>query len=192
MSWLNIDDVIFGSSKPNRRSKVTDLKESKKTKEKSAKHSTLATNTKFKSSSRILAQMDNLSELTKDFFEQILDRIQSVQQIKYFLELVHLGLEESFDVLSNQISSQLVSSRKKGIEEDLSRSGLNDLNAVSNSVDLITAKVRSLKLIHIMSSIDKLIRELAAQKKVELLERLIDSKLAKFVDQCGQQTITSK
>lgn len=191
-SWMNIDDVVFGSARSKKRTKDSNLKEPEPPKKNSANESTLANGGKFKSSSRILAQMENLNELARDLFDQVLNRMQSVQQIKYFLELIHLGFEDSFDTISNQIYSQLSSLRQKNPEKNLSNSNLKDLSAVSNSIDLITAKVRCLKLIHIMSSIDKLIKEVAIKRKVELSERSLDSKLNKFIDECGQQTLTSK
>lgn len=191
-NWLNIDDVVFGSAKTKKRTKDVDVKKHEAPEGKLAKESTLANGGKYKSSSRILAQMENLNELARDLFDQILNRMQSLQQIKYFLELIHLGFEDSFDIISDQIYSQLSSLRRKAPEKNLSSSNSNDLSAVSNSIDLITAKVRSLKLIHIMSSIDKLIKEVAIKRKVELSERSLDSKLNKFIDQSGQQTLTSK
>lgn len=186
-SWLNVDDVVFGFISPKKRLPASNTNSKDVPKETVlSKESTLASG-RFKSSSRILAQMDNLDELTRDFLDQILDRIRSDQQLKYFLELIHLGIDESFDIMSKQVYSQLVSSRQQRVS--LVEAELNDMEVLSKSVDLITAKIRCLKLIHITSSIDKQIKETAVKRKVDLSDRSLESKLNSFTDQCAQQNL---
>lgn len=180
-SWLNVGDFVFGTSVQKKHSFSQSGRNNKEI-------STLANSGPFKSSTRLLAQMDNLNELMRDLLSEICDRIKNQQQLKYFLDLAHSGLDHFFDVVSAQLVSQLASARTRVTSKTLANEQLNDVKNLNYSIDLIAAKVRCLKFIQILTSIDKLIRETSAKTKVELVDLKLSSKLVKFTETCTQQT----
>lgn len=150
-SWLNLDDVIFGFTGRDRA-------HSEPTPKRDATSSSLSLSPQFKSSSRILAQMENLSELMRVLTRSIVNRLRNLQQIRYFLESFLCGLDRALDIISPKLSV--------------------------HSMDLIAAKIRCLKFIYIMGSLEKALFEEALRNKIELDDKKFESKLAKFSVLC--------
>lgn len=137
-SWLKMDDVV--------KSGVIMKQDSL--------HSTLD---EFKSSSRILAQMYNLHELILLLVNYIVERLQSENMSRYFLDLVSTGLVTSFNTIRDQLLSLSV-----------------DFNESNTSLDTISFKVRCVKFIQIFSSLDKY-----------LLKKKLDRSLFEFLNESG-------
>lgn len=183
-SWLNFGGNAFESTNKTRKQQQqpnTQEANSAGQSRNTTKTSTLDSGGgPFKSSSRILAQMENLNELMRNIFTQVSDRIRSQQQLRYFLELIYCGVNKSFDLMEPQLSNQLNARRNDGKKLKSTLSS-EDLESISKSAELITVRVRCLKLIQILSSLDNQIKDL-----LNLEEDLLENKLAqfaRFVDQ---------
>lgn len=198
-SWLNVDDILFDFSRPkNRYQKDTENGSNNVAKHHNqptllgSKVSTLNLGSQFKSSSRILAQMDNLSELMSESLAVILNRLRYQHHLKYFLELVYAGLDKSFDMISTKLSSQLAETRsKERLDNTAPMQQVNELELIESSIDLIAAKIRCLKFIHIMSSADKIIADASIRAKIGLSNRSLEAKLDDFTEFCTRQTSSS-
>lgn len=163
-SWLNLDTTQKRTSTELLRSKIS-------------RESNLANDgVHFKSSSRILAQMDNISELIREFLDEIVQRMNNGQQLKYFLELIHLGFDKSFELITSQLIPQLTDIQKKNSK------------SIAQSVDSIAIKVRCLKLIHLLTSVDSLIIDSAARANIRVEERLLSTKLIEFTEVCTKKS----
>lgn len=199
-SWLRIDDYLFGSkvSKPQSSSK-TELTSNlpKPTPVVISKHfglnnqhagnAKVSTIAQFKSSSRILAQMDNLTELLLDFIREVLPRIKSQSQCILMLEILYHGIEESFDSLSSILKYQITQCKlDQKTAKQIHNRFADELNNVIGSIDSIVVKTRCLKLIHIASSSDKVLKEAASKAQLQLDDRLngLETKISQFSDAC--------
>jgi len=169
-SWLDVDKIVFGTRKANKV--LATKKDFGQKTESVAKVSTLATGGKFISSSRILAQMDNLGEMMRDLIGGIADRLRRNKfLLEYCLKLIFCGLEQFSSVLEEQLSLQLKTSIRLDAQGASTTTGL----------DLIAAKIRYLKFIHIFSSIDSLLEEMATRTNIDLGERRLQEKLNQYL-----------
>lgn len=166
-SWLNVDDIVFGFLNPRKQQEQQSESNYINNNDRVATNSTLASAQRFKSSSRILSQMDNLNDLMKDLLTEISSRIQSKEQLKFFLELLHLNFEKLFDIITNQLLIQMSNVKEENRKQaDVDEEANTDFENVNKSLNLITVKIRCLKLVHVISSLDKLINQKAAEKKI--------------------------
>jgi hypothetical protein len=201
-NWFRVDNVLFGYNKarqPTPTTRETDdrlrtetlLKQIKRPRL-VAKTSTLSLNDQYASSSRIMAQMDNLSEFMREFLHLISERLRHEQQLKYFLETVALGLVQIFDTVAPKLEQQLVEIKSRQRPEAASVStqkagkrGTTTTPVDGQSVDLLMVKIRCMKFVHVIGSTDRIVANEAARMKVELGGDLeLDLKLAKFAQVC--------
>jgi len=156
-TWLNIDHVIFGiTGEP----KVPNEKADEKKQPLKTPRSNLSLEDNFKSSSRIMNQVENLQELMRVLTKSIVARLRNPQQIKYFFDLLLCGLDQAFDRLAVKMPPG----------DDL----------------LIAARIRCLKFIYIMGSLVGLLNEEASRNKIELDDQKLESKMARYSDLCMQ------
>lgn len=190
-NWLRIDDIIFGSNVPKRRSLEADLSqanlvytnprlvnESRNTKE----TSTLAN---FRSSSRILAQADNLSELFADFLSQIVSRVKPKTHIRYCLEIIYAGFNEFFDPVSKELWGQMWG-LKDAITVSNKITSADDLKLIGGNINSLVVKTRILKLIHVMNLNAKTLLDAGMGSGVKLADHheILTAKMRKFSDTC--------
>lgn len=177
-SWLNIDDIVFGHIKPKKKVSMEEQPQNQKGK----KDSTLANAVGgFRSSSRILGQMDNLTELIRVLMSEVTERLQTHQQLLYFFKLMQFGINQAFDTTSNQLSHQFDSLRRFEPSVSFNLKNLDQIEGLNQSVDSIALKIRCLKCIHIFSSISKIVREFSTKSNIELqAQERLDLKLAEF------------
>lgn len=187
-NWFGIDDVLFGFSKPTKKDSTLKVSQPDQQQQQQQrrrndpmafKESTLSLGVQFKSNSRILNQMDNLIELIRNLLKTILDRIRGQQQMDYLLRLFLAGMEGTFGSISSQLIAQIEQiNESKGPERTN-----KDLDA-----DSITIKVRCLKLIHIMTSTNELLKQFAINSKVDINFQPFEKKLHTFQEVCSKQT----
>lgn len=208
-NWLKVDQVLFGENKPrgplNSASKqpteqAENLSDQFRRPQLVAKTSTLSVNEKYQSSSRILAQADNLGEFMREFVDMIAERLRHEQQLKYFLEVIAIGLTQVFQVVAPQLEQQLLEAKSldTGAKTTLTglslkvdatrfqRDGNKELATLTNtnlSVHLLVVKLRCLKFVHVISLADKIVANKAASRKIDL-DCDLDSKLAKLTQDC--------
>lgn len=109
----------------------------------------------FKSSSRILAQMDNLNELMVHLVSQLVNHFQSKQQSRYFLETLIDGFQLAFEVIGQDMKLQADSLRRDMVQ-------LNPA-APQHDIDQIIFKTRCLKYGHILHSFEKLCNDISSK-----------------------------
>lgn len=172
-SWLIIDNFVFGQSISSKRSS-DGLKRWSNNNANLNKNSTLASAGRFRSSSRILAQMDNLSEFAHDVITSTVVRLNDASQVKYFLEFIYLSVDASFEIISAQLLNQFKLLKRNDNSESTAD------NNIGKNIDSIVAKIRCLKFVHVFSSLDKLIREVADANRLELSDIAMESKLTAF------------
>lgn len=177
-NWLNLDEFVFGFINPKLKKPLSSVGSS-------AKVSNLSG--PFKSSSRLLAQMDNLDVLANDLLREISGRLHSNQQLRYFFGLLVSGLEHVFVRISTELLNQLRDSNQKESPE-LADKTSSDVNQLMKNLNSIAPKVRCLKLIHFFTSMGKTIKHLASKNKIYLNAiDILESKLNEFSNNCGQR-----
>lgn len=210
-NWFKVDDVLFGTNVTRKPS----VKEHPSTDpllkpidrpQLVAKTSTLSLNDKYASSSRILAQMDNLGEFMREFLHMIVQRLRYEQQLRYFLEAIVAGLAQFFDIVGPKLEKQIIEIKSKerpaGNEtkqkpelaaKTARKQAPRTLSSASSqrpatevdSIELILARMRCLKFIHVMGQADRIVFNEAARMKVELGGDMdLDLKLAKLTQIC--------
>lgn len=183
-SWLNIDKILLGS----KMQPQTAIKQSAAA-AKQVKGRIAGNEFDFKSSSRILNQMDNLHELMKHNLTNLVDQIHSKRHVEYCLRLLYAGAGQCLELITRQLELQLDSTKKVSVARQkraVRQASIGSVDGVqSGNVDMIAIRIRYLKLIHISSSMDSLIREIAESNAISMtnadsttgrntLSRLID------------------
>lgn len=185
-SWFNFDWLYNGRSTPqpdNENSSATITKIANK-------ESTLSMH-KFKSSSRILAQMDNLSELSRTLMQNIVERLRSTYLVEDFLNITLSDVSHCFDRISIQLLSQLVTLRLNQPEDSelarMSSSRLNEKLLASN-IDLLAAKVRCIKCGHIFSSLETSLKIMANRYGSDLRGiTTLERRISEFSEKCSNK-----
>lgn len=180
-SWLNLGEILFG---PPPESAETAAKQraiaTKQVRGKSA-----GTGFDFKSSSRILNQMDNLHELVRHILSDLVEQLNSKRHVEYCLHLLHRGMGHCLELISQQLNTQLSFVRKASAGGQTIGASDND----AGHIDKVAIKIRYLKLIHICSSMDSLIKELlqTAAINVSADSMLSSGQLSRLIDESTKQ-----
>lgn len=195
--WLEVDDILFGYARPRQtkdkcaRAEVEKIANQIHRPKIVAKSSTLSLEGVYTSSSRILAQMDNLSEFLKAVISISSDRLRHRQETRYYFEFMALGLVEFFKIGADKLKYQLLSCKTAEESNLLTEKALRldsgkEPTKLEAAIDYITVKVRCLKFIHIMTSTEKLIRAEAGRAQVGILASLDQLKkgLKQFTEIC--------
>lgn len=182
IGWLQADDVIFGYARPSQatrqqvgRAQVEKIADQIHRPKIAANSSTLALGgISFASSSRILAQMDNMSEFMKVFISIASNRIRHRKQTSFFFEFIAAGLNEFYRIIVGKLRRQLAASGQgiskpsgatKGFEPN---AGQKTINLEDGDINSMAAKIRCLKFVHIMTSVVKLVNAEARRLRIEL------------------------
>ena len=162
-NWLNVDDILFGyaKSKSNKRELVAQQQQQLLLRsQNSRRRSNLSSGVHFRSSSRILNQMENLGELMRQLIVEISRRIRYTSQLRYFFELILGSFEHSFDQISKKLLEQLNEAKADRLELAM--------------IDSIAAKVRCLKFIHIMDCVERTLNDIPLRLDSSCLRSKLD------------------
>lgn len=185
-SWLNLDKILFGSKVKTETMIKQTAGATTLVKAKSAD-----AGFDFKSSSRLLNQMDNLHELMRHILTDLVSQINCKRHLEYCLHLLHRGMGKCLESIANQLETQLNSTKKVLLAQQ--KQALREASSIEQlnlpNMDRIAIKIRYLKLIHISSSMDNLIKEFSqiADIASNTDSMVSSSRLMRLIDECTRQ-----
>lgn len=198
-TWLNMTDhLLFGKREPAIKVELEKGRPANTKLTNKSQHSTLG---EFKSSSQILNQMDHLREMGRLLILGILIRLDNSQRQlrRYFVELIYVGVDLTFENLAPKLQDQLIGAKSAENEQQVDRSqerkstetmGEQERDIVK-SLNIMAAKVRCLKFIQIIGSLDELMKDIVRQEKFPIIERTLDVRVKQFTDFCAQKSGSS-
>lgn len=132
------------------------------------------------SSSGILVLTDSISELARQLFNDAVSQMRSHDQAKFFLTTSSAAVQQVFDIIANQLISQLTQARKEtALSSNVKDRSFHD--HLRLDVAHVIAKVRCLKCQNIFVTLDDCLTSIAEQSSVALdHESAMETKLAQF------------
>lgn len=155
----------------------------------------------LKSSSRMLAQMDNLRDLMKCLLDGVTSRLTTSNQRKYFLDSQLIALYSIFNHLSIKIEIQMADLKQIKVKDQAQKQSKQtrisrtvSLIELINNVDSIVAKTRTLRLVHLTLSLDQVIKDNAWVYEIELDNRFADleTRVSAFFDATSRSSEQAK